>query len=217
VIYARSMRFLRHALARRGTLAAVLSVASVVVAAGCGGDEGRPIPASTARDIVARLDEVERRVAANACNDVRSDSLPALEQQVAGLPGGVDPNVRSTLENGLGRLRELVEAECVEPQTQPPVDTIPDIAPAEPEPTPTPEPQPEPQPDQNPQPGGGGDGDGSGSDGGGSGSDGRGDGSGSDGDGSGFVPDGDGGADPSPGTDPGQGGAVPPSADGIST
>jgi hypothetical protein len=215
VIYARSMRLLLHARARRGAVAAVLAVGVALVVAACGQDEGRPIPATAARDIVARLDEVERRVAANACNDVRSDSLPALEQQVAGLPKGVDPNVRSTLENGLGRLTELVEAECVEPQTQPPVDTTPDIAPAEPETTPTPEPQPDPdpqpQPDPDPQPQPDGDG-GGGSDG---GSDGGG--SGSDGDGSGFVPGGDGGTNPSPGTDPGPGGAVPPATDGTST
>jgi hypothetical protein len=217
VIYARTMRLLPRAGVRRATLAAALAAGALSVVAGCGKEEGRPIPASAANDIIARLDEVERRVAANACNDVRQDSLPALEQEIANLPARVDANVRSTLENGLGRLTELVEAECVEPQTQPPAETVPDVAPAEPEPTPSPEPQPEPQPEPDDVPTPTPDGDGGNGNGGGGG--GGSDGGGSDGGGdSGFVPDG-GGSDPDQGADPGGGGGVvtPPPTDGDAT
>ncbi|HEV2773230.1 MAG TPA: hypothetical protein VGV57_10470 [Thermoleophilaceae bacterium] len=194
---------------RRGpALAVAVAVAGMGMLAGCGEDQGEPIPARSARNIVKRLDEVERRIdAQNACNDIREDSLPALRREVARLPKRTDEDVRTTLEDGLGRLAELVEAECVEPRER---DPAPEPEP-EPEPEPqiqiptTPEPQPEPQPDYQDTPqtpdgggGGGGDDDGGGDGGGGNGggdgdggtdgggrNDGGGDGGGGD---SGFVP-----------------------------
>ncbi len=156
-------------------------VGAALAGAGCGQEaEGRPIPTRTARDIVARLDEVQRRVDASACNDVRDDSLPALQQEIDGLPRSVDEDVRTTLEDGLGRLEELVQAECDEPS---------EATPAESTPTPDPEPQidptPSPEPDTTTEPstpttpdtggdsgtgGGSGTGNGTGNDGNGSGS-----------------------------------------------
>ena len=110
------MRSLSSSRARRAAVGVALTLAGIVVAvAGCGEDEGRPIPTRAARDIVAGLDEVERRVDSRDCNDVRDDSLPAVRQEIEDLPASVDADVRTTLEDGLGRLDELVEAECVEP------------------------------------------------------------------------------------------------------
>jgi hypothetical protein len=197
-------------------LAAVLAAAALGLAAGCGGEEAAPIPTRSARDIVTRLDEVERRVAADACNDVRQDSLPALEREVGELPERVDPAIRSTLEDGLGRLEELVQAECEEPAEEPAPE--PDPAP-EPtpqpetpiEPEPTPEPQlPEPTVPDTPQvpDGGGGDGGGGGGDGGGDGGNGGG-GGGDDGGGTGSLPGGGGGSpQQGNGQSPGRGGGA---------
>ncbi len=124
---------------RRPALVAAVAVTGVGMIAGCGEDEGDPIPARSARTIVERLNEVERRIdAGNACNDIREDSLPALEREVRRLPKRVDEEVRTTLDDGLGRLAELVEAECVEP----------------PESDPEPEPVADPvrEPEQEPEP-----------------------------------------------------------------
>ena len=160
-----------------------VAVAGAGMLAGCGQDQGDPIPQRSARTIVQRLNEVERRIdAGNACNDIREDSLPALKREVRRLPRRVDKDVRTTLHDGLGRLTELVEAECVEPREPGP----------EPDPEPEPEPEPQIQVPTTPEPepyypetpqvpdGGGGDG---GDDGGGD--DGGGDGGGDDGGGAG--------------------------------
>lgn len=171
---------------------------------GCGQDEGRKIPASSARQIVAQLDEVESGAAGGACSKVRNDSLPSLRREIEDLPENVEEDVRTTLDDGLGRLQELVRAECVEPAPAPePITPTPTPTPQpEPEPTPAPEPTPEPDPTPKPEPTpepdptpDGGNGNGGGKDGGGGGKDG---GSGKDGGGdSGSLPPGDGGgADP---------------------
>ena len=194
--------------ARRPAVTVALALAGMAVAGlGCGADEGRPIPARSAKDIVARLDEVERRVDARACNDVREDSLPAIQQEIDDLPSNVDADVRSTLADGLGRLDELIEAECVEPPKPAPQEPTPEPEPEpQPDPIPTPEPEPEPEPeptepDPPPEPDPGGGGGGGGDDGGGGGDGGGGDNGGGD-NGGGGGSDGDGGG--------GDSGAVPP-------
>jgi hypothetical protein len=194
----------------RGRLALSRALAAVALGllASCGGqDQGRPIPAATARDIAARLDEVGRRVDAEACNDIREDSLPALRRQVDGLPERVDDQVKTTLDDGIGHLEELVDSECRQrtrrrrsrstptvtptPQPQTPTQT-------QPQQTPT-----QPQTPQQPDTGNSGNdssGDDSGS-GGGSGGDDAGGGS-SDG-GGGSTPDGGSGSLPGGGGQPG--------------
>ena len=218
MIYSRRMPWSTRP--RRGlALAGALGAVALGALAGCGGqEESRPIPVGTATDILARLDEVERRVDAQACNDIREDSLPALRRQVDGLPERVDKQVKTTLVDGIGRLEELVNSEC---------RRRPRRRPSEPTVTPTPQPQPPTQTQPGPptttqpetpapqEPDSGGDGDGgSGSDGGdgsdgggdgGGGSDGGGDGGGGgDGDDTGSLPGGGG----EPGTDVGGGGAL---------
>ncbi len=191
--------------ARRPAVTVALALAGIAVAGvGCGGEEGRPIPARSAQDIVARLDEVERRVDARECKDVREESLPAIEREIDDLPSNVDADVRTTLADGLGRLDELIEAECVEPPKPAPLEPTPEPEPEpQPDPIPTPEPEPEPapepaEPDPPPEPDPGGGGGGGGDDGGGSG------GSGGDGGGGG-------GSDGGDGDDAGgDSGAVPP-------
>jgi hypothetical protein len=216
------MKFVHSTRARRPALAVVLALGGLAAAGvGCGEDEGRPIPAGQARDIVARLDEVERRVDARACNDVRDDSLPAIQQSLDDLPSNVDQDVRSTLEDGVGRLTELIEAECVEPPAPVQEETTtpePDPEPqSDPTPTPDPEPDPAPKPDPAPDSGGSGSDGGGDSGGGDSGDDSSGgsDGGGADdggGDSGSLPPDGGDGTDPTGGTDPGSTGGTTPGA-----
>ena len=204
MIYSRSMRPYPRPRRRGPALLVSVAVAGAGMLAGCGEEEGEPIPTRSARTIVKRLDEVERRIdAGNACNDIREDSLPALRREVARLSKRTDEDVRTTLEDGIGRLAELVEAECVEPRER---DPEPEPEP-EPEPQPeieiptTPEPQPEPVPDYPDIPqtpdggGGGGGGDDGGGDGGGGNDGGGGDGGNDGGGGEGGGGDGGGGAD----------------------
>ena len=94
MIYARSMKFVPSRRATRPTLATALALAGVAAAGvGCGEDEGRPIPASQARDLVGTRDhEIERA----------PQDLAALARRAGGpLAGGrgrrvnrVDPVVR---------------------------------------------------------------------------------------------------------------------------
>ena len=136
--------------------------------AGCGGEEeeGPQIPRGDASALINRLEEAQRRSDPFRCNDLRKDTLPALERQLAALPENVDPDVRSTVEDGIAHLSRLVDEECElgqqtetettptapseTPTTPPPTETEPEET--TPAPT-TPEPAPEPEPEA---PGGGG-------------------------------------------------------------
>jgi hypothetical protein len=139
VIYSRRMPHSPRA-RRRLALTGALAAVTTLVLAGCGGqDQGQPIPTSTAQNILSRLDEVGRRVDARSCNSARDDSLPALRREVDGLPDNVDQRVRATLDDGVGRLGELVGTQCKQKTAQrrrlPTVTPIPQPvtpAPAEP-------------------------------------------------------------------------------------
>ena len=150
--------------------------AGAIALAGCGGDdEGPQIPRAQASALINRLEEAQRRSEPFRCNDLRRDTIPALETQLRTLPANLDGDVRQTLEDGIAHLRELVEQECDGAQrerkrrrererenTTPTTPTAPTPTPAPtPEPTPTPtqpepEPEPEPQPQPEPQPDNGG-------------------------------------------------------------
>jgi hypothetical protein len=119
---------------RRTTTTAILLLAAALAA--CGSDDeqkGDPIPQQAAADLDARLDEVERRMEAGggACADIQNDTKPAVDQIVASLPAGVDPDVRDALQESVDRLFDLSEQECDEEKGQ------------ETETAPPPEPEPE--------------------------------------------------------------------------
>jgi hypothetical protein len=122
-------------------------VLATVAVAGCGSNDkkaGAPIPRSDAAALINRLEEVKRRSDPFRCNDLRNDTLKVLSRQVQALPASVDPNVRSTLEDGIAHLSQLVDQECAQQNTQ--TDTTPsDTTPAPatttpPQTTPTPTP-----------------------------------------------------------------------------
>ncbi|MGI8438813.1 MAG: hypothetical protein ACR2NV_01185 [Thermoleophilaceae bacterium] len=164
---------------RRCMLALVLAL--VLLTAGCGGDEEpAPIPADDAAFLLTQLDELDRRVQARACNDVKRGNLVRIERRIDGLPENVDTEVRDALTDSVENLSELVNTKCrqkrrpppePEPAPEPVVPDIPAPTPSTttpstttttPEPTTTQEEQPPPKEDeggdekQSPPSGGGG-------------------------------------------------------------
>ncbi|HEX8073788.1 MAG TPA: hypothetical protein VF545_02300 [Thermoleophilaceae bacterium] len=102
----------------RSSIALVALIAVAVPIAGCG-KSGPKIPKQDAADIVARLKEAERRNDPLRCDDLRQETIPALQSQVRSL-GNVDKDIRETLSEGVDNLRNLVAAECStrEPKTK---------------------------------------------------------------------------------------------------
>jgi cell division protein FtsN len=88
------------------------AAAGALWAAGCGHKQGAPIPAADANNIIGRLQEAQRRSDAHACHDLRTDTLPILQQQVTSLPQNVDSNVRATLQDGVSHLKDLIQQQC---------------------------------------------------------------------------------------------------------
>ena len=116
----------------------LIAMGACLAVAGCGGDDdgGTPIPAEQAQSLLQQLDNVEARLeqgSLGACQDIfqhpESPNQPAVQNLLAQIPSGVDPEVRSALEQSFDRLWDLVDQECN------------DREPAE-----TPEPEPEPEP-----------------------------------------------------------------------
>jgi hypothetical protein len=95
----------------RRLLAVAVSVAALA-GAGCGDDEEfDPIPADDADALIQQLDQVADGVDRGRCGGPRFQ-VGELEEKVARLPDGIDPDLRQALEDGLARLRELVDEEC---------------------------------------------------------------------------------------------------------
>jgi outer membrane biosynthesis protein TonB len=109
-----------------------LLVAIAALTAACGGSER--IPEQTAAALGRNLETVGNRVEAGECQEARAQ-LGRANRTVVGLPGGVDPSVRSTLERGIDHLGELIGEQCkqkpepVKRPVAPPVVTSPEPAP----------------------------------------------------------------------------------------
>jgi hypothetical protein len=103
---------------RRGL--ATIGVCAVVAAfaAGCG-SSGPKIPQSNASDLIARLQEAKQRSGGNKpdCTGLTSDTIPALQSGVSGLPPNTDKDIRDTLKEGVDNLRNLVQAKCSQQTT----------------------------------------------------------------------------------------------------
>jgi hypothetical protein len=105
--------------APRRILALALA-ATALAAAGCGGDEeGKGIPQTTANGLLAQLEGVQRRIdqgSAGACKDILEGSNGPNKQQaqdlIDSLPGDVDADVKSALQDSFDNLWDLVEQEC---------------------------------------------------------------------------------------------------------
>jgi hypothetical protein len=105
---------------KRTTL--VMLLGACLAAAGCGSDdEGDPIPADSAALLQDQLDNIQARIdngSVGACDDVlsgpRGPNVAPVNQAISQLPDGVDPDVRSALQDGFNRLFTLVEDRCNE-------------------------------------------------------------------------------------------------------
>lgn len=118
-------------------LLGVLGICLAFALAACGGSdepEGDPLPADAVAQLQQRLDEIERRYQdavensnVGACEDIGNDSLPAVEDVIAGLPESVDPELRTAVDQSFARLAELTENECADIEPEPvPEETVPE-------------------------------------------------------------------------------------------
>jgi hypothetical protein len=106
--------------------------AAALLASGCGGDkEGGRIPAREADRMVSLLEKADAQAAAGTCGGAKAKVVEA-EEVAQSLSTSVDKDTRRRLNDGLVRLRELIQAQC-----QPPEDTTPDTTPTDTTPTET--------------------------------------------------------------------------------
>jgi hypothetical protein len=130
--------------AHRRVAALAAAAALALLAAGCGEEKGKPIPARIATPLASELDELLQRVDNGDCSAAKRGNLKRIDKRMDQLPDDVDPDVRSELERGVDNLNDLVETECREerkpektqeeettPETTPPEQTIPETTPPE--------------------------------------------------------------------------------------
>jgi hypothetical protein len=118
---------------RLRTTTALLLALAACVAAGCGSNKhkGTPIPPSAARQLDVRLAEVQRRFhfGDGACPQIQTDSKPAINRIIGGLPSNVDQDVRHALQQSFDHLFGLADQQCAATKGQDtnttPTDTTP--------------------------------------------------------------------------------------------
>jgi hypothetical protein len=106
----------------RRIFALALVAVAVTAAAGCGGDqEGKGIPSASADQLLAQLDDVQRRIdqgSVGACRDIieapdeRGADKKQVQQVIDSLPDDVDSDVKSALQDSFDHLWDLVEQDC---------------------------------------------------------------------------------------------------------
>ena len=111
----------------RAQIVRLLALGACLVAAGCGSEEGEPIPAEQATALQGQLDSIERRFlnGEDACRDITEGddtNTEAVDNILTSLPEDVDPDVRDAVTQSFERLFELTSEQCVE---ETPTDTTP--------------------------------------------------------------------------------------------
>jgi hypothetical protein len=97
---------------------ALLACIAALGVAGCGGSkkaDGPGVPQATVTEIDKQLDSLTNRVDARipgACSDAQDQNIPAIADQVSGLPENTDPQVRSALSKSVDKLSSLLDSEC---------------------------------------------------------------------------------------------------------
>lgn len=89
---------------------------------GCGNadeSDGEKLPTATADQLSAQLVSISERVAsrnAGACGDIFEPdpvgNIEAIDTTMAGIPGRVDRDIRTALEQSIDRLKQLIDTEC---------------------------------------------------------------------------------------------------------
>jgi hypothetical protein len=123
---------------RRLIAITLLGALTALAAAGCGSrDEGDPIPASIRRQLDVQLEEAQARLAngsPGACDDITNETGPDVDRILDRVPDSVDADVRDALNEGFGRLFELVSQRCNDlrdKQTETEPDTTEETTPPE--------------------------------------------------------------------------------------
>jgi len=96
-------------------LALALVGAAALGLAACGGEDAKLLPGETAREITANLDTVKQLAGEGDCVGAES-AVQQVSEQIETLEG-VDPKLKRALEEGAGRLEEVI-AECEEPSSE---------------------------------------------------------------------------------------------------
>ena len=106
-------------------IAVATLVALALTIAGCGDSEepqGEKLPPAVTQELLAQLDSVGDRVAAGvsgACDDIYASeaeggNIEPIDAALSSIPPGVDPEIRTALEQSVDRLKQLVDEECAE-------------------------------------------------------------------------------------------------------
>ena len=96
-------------------LALVLACAAALALASCGGEDAQLLPGETAREITANLDTVQQLSNEGDCVGAES-AAQQVGEQIEALKG-VDVKLKQALEDGAGRLNEVI-ASCEEATTE---------------------------------------------------------------------------------------------------
>jgi hypothetical protein len=102
----------------RRALATLAIAAAGFAAAGCGKDNGSPIPRTDADALIKSIEQVHRQSDSGACSTLLTSTLPALETRAGNLPPSVGSSVRDTITNAINHLRDLATEDCNNKQNQ---------------------------------------------------------------------------------------------------
>jgi cell division septation protein DedD len=119
-------------------LAAVLGTLAALATA-CGQDQSGLLPRTRAERLLSALDRTERAVQAGDCTRAQR-ALADLQTRIDNLPGSVDRDLRTRLQQGAGRLSGQVPQDCQanQPTTTTTTETTPtDTTPTDTTPTDT--------------------------------------------------------------------------------
>jgi len=116
--FPRRGRFSRLAQVRRFLLSSLALAAAVPIALGlaaCGGEDAKLLPGETAREITANLDTVKQLAGEGDCVGAES-AAQQVGEQIEALED-VDPKLKRALEQGAGRLEEVITS-CEESSSE---------------------------------------------------------------------------------------------------
>ncbi len=92
-----------------------LGATAALTLASCGGEDAKLLPGETAREITANLDSVQQLSSEGDCVGAES-AVQQVGEQIEALEG-VDRKLKQALEDGAGRLEEVI-ANCEESSTE---------------------------------------------------------------------------------------------------